>query len=157
MSSPTNFHLAQFNIIKLVDTLDSPAIMEFRDFLAPVNLLAEKSPGFVWRLKDEHGTDATDMETPYEDDLVFVNLSVWSNLSDFEDYVYRTVHSYFLKNRKKWGVEMKGNQSVMWWIPAGEIPTSFQGKDKLDLFNEIGSSLQAFGMKEKYDHLGNRI
>lgn len=61
------FHLAQFNIIKLKDELDSPIISEFKDFLAPVNKLAETSPGFVWRLKDDGGEDATNIETPYED------------------------------------------------------------------------------------------
>ena len=74
-----NKHLAQYNIIRLKDELDSPIIKEFKDFLEPVNLLAEESDGFIWRLKDESGASATDMETPYEDKLIFVNMSVWKN------------------------------------------------------------------------------
>ncbi len=156
MSNNTRFYLSQFNIIKLKEELDSPMIMEFKDFLGPVNKLAEKSQGFVWRLKDEEGESATDIETPYEDKLVFVNLSVWLNFDDLENYIYRTVHGYFLKNRKKWGIKMEGYQSVLWWKPAGEFPTILEGKNKLDLLNEIGSSSQAFSINEKYDELGNK-
>ncbi|MEW7277378.1 DUF3291 domain-containing protein [Aquimarina sp. 2201CG1-2-11] len=150
----TTYHLAQFNIIKLKDKLDSPMIKEFKSFLAPVNLLAEESPGFIWRLKDTDGQSATNIETPYKDDLIFINLSVWDNLQNLESYIYHTVHSYFLKNRNKWGVNMKENQSVLWWIPKGEKPTAFQGKERLDLLNKIGPSANAFSFREKYDHKG---
>jgi hypothetical protein len=78
----SEYHLAQFNIIKLKDELDSPMIMEFRDFLYPVNKLAEKSPGFVWRLKDDREGSTTNIETPYSDKLTFVNLSVWLNFEN---------------------------------------------------------------------------
>ena len=60
-----NKHLAQYNIIRLKDDLNSPIVKEFKDFLAPVNLLAEESSGFIWRHKDESGHSATDLETPY--------------------------------------------------------------------------------------------
>lgn len=145
-----SFHLAQFNIIKLKAALDSPIIAEFKDFLAPVNEWAEQSPGFVWRLKDEGGGSATEVETPYEDKLIFVNLSVWKSIVELENYTFRTVHSYFLKNRKKWGVNMDGYQSVIWWMPADTLPTVLDGKNKLDLLNQNGSTPQAFTFKEKF-------
>ncbi|WP_271768083.1 DUF3291 domain-containing protein [Aquimarina algiphila] len=151
------FHIAQFNIIKLKDELDSPMILEFKDFLAPVNKLAEKSPGFIWRLKDDGGGSATNIETPYKDKLIFVNLSVWLNFEDLENYVYRTVHGYFLKSRKKWGIKMEGYQSVLWWKQAGDHPTVMEGKTKLDLLNTIGSSPQAFSINEKYDNIGIKL
>src|SRR5688572_3887477 len=100
----TNYYLAQFNIIKLKDHLDSPVVKEFKDFLAPVNQLAEESPGFVWRLKDDNGESAANVETPYKDELIFVNMSVWLNYEYLKSYTYQTVHSYFLKSRKKWSL-----------------------------------------------------
>ncbi|WP_299675763.1 DUF3291 domain-containing protein [uncultured Tenacibaculum sp.] len=147
-------HLAQFNIIKLKDELDSPIIKEFRDFLAPVNLLAEESEGFVWRLKDESGENATDIETPYEDKLIFVNMSVWENYDFLRDYTYKTVHSYFLKNRKKWSNEIEGHKAVMWYIEKGHIPTLTEAKEKLDLLNKNGSSVEAFNMVNIYNQNG---
>jgi len=151
-----NKHLAQFNIIKLKDELNSPMIKEFRDFLAPVNLLAEESEGFIWRLKDESGHSATDIETPYEDKLIFVNMSVWENFTLLKEYTYKTVHSYFLKSRKKWADEMDGYKAVMWYIDKGHIPTIEEAKTKLDVLNQKGSTPEAFSMTEVYDAFGEK-
>lgn len=153
----SNYHLAQYNIINLIDEIDSPTIKEFKDFLAPVNKLAEDSTGFVWRLKDEGGTDATDIETPYEDKLVFINMSVWVDIASLKSYSYQTVHSYFLKSRKKWSTQMAGHQAVMWWIPAGHIPSILEAKEKLDILNQNGPSAEAFSMTEHYDQNGIKL
>lgn len=150
-------HLAQFNIIKLKDELDSPIIKEFKDFLAPVNLLAEESNGFVWRLKDESGASATDIETPYEDNLIFINMSVWENYEYLKQYTYKTVHSYFLRNKKKWSSNVAGHKAVMWYVDKGKTPTVLEGKEKLDLLNQNGASPEAFSMIEIYDEFGKRM
>lgn len=152
--SNTNYHLAQFNIIKLKDHLDSPVVKEFKDFLAPVNQLAEESPGFVWRLKDDTGASATKIETPYNDELIFVNMSVWLNYDYLKTYTYQTVHSYFLKSRKKWSLEIEGHRAVMWYIVAGETPSLLEAKEKLDALNKLGSSVSAFSMTEVYNFDG---
>lgn len=150
-------HLAQYNIIKLKDELDSPIIKEFRDFLAPVNLLAEESAGFIWRLKDEGGASATDIETPYEDKLIFVNMSVWEDFESLKAFTYQTVHSYFLKSRKKWSDEIAGQKAVMWYVDQGYVPKVEEAKEKLDLLNEQGATPEAFSMSERYDALGKKI
>lgn len=152
--SNTKYHLAQFNIIKLKEDLDSPLIKEFKDFLAPVNQLAEDSLGFVWRLKDQAGESATNIETPYADPLIFVNLSVWLNFEDLKTYSYQTVHSYFLKSRNKWATKMDDHQVVLWWIPTGENPTVKQAKEKLDLLNKVGPSPEAFSITDLYNQDG---
>ena len=153
----TILHLAQFNIIKLKDHIDSPVVKEFKDFLAPVNQLAEESPGFIWRLKDEEGASATNIETPFRDKLIFVNLSVWLNFENLKTYSYKTVHSYFLKSRNKWANKMDGHQVVLWWIHAGENPTVIQAKEKLDLLNKLGSSPEAFSLIELYNQDGIKL
>ena len=149
MSQP--FYLAQFNITKLKRALDDPIMKEFTDFLAPVNQLAEESPGFVWRLKDENGTAAIDIETPYEDPSIFVNMSVWKNLASLKAYTYETVHSYFLKNRKKWSDKLEGHQVVLWWIQEGHIPTLDEAKSKLALLATNGPSQEAFTFNQPFD------
>ena len=151
-----NKHLAQYNIIRLKDDLNSPIVKEFKDFLAPVNLLAEESSGFIWRLKDESGHSATDLETPYEDKLIFVNMSVWENYEFLKAYTYQTVHRYFLKNRKKWSNEIEGHSAVLWYIEEGEIPTLVEAEEKLDLLKRKGSSPIAFSMSEVYDIWGQK-
>ncbi len=150
-------HLAQYNIIRLKDELDSPIIKEFKDFLAPVNLLAEESEGFIWRLKDESGESATDLETPYEDKLIFINMSVWENYETLRNYSYKTVHSYFLKSRKKWSNEIEGHKAVLWYIDQGHIPTVAEAKEKLDLLNKNGSTPDAFSMVDIYTASGEKV
>ncbi|WP_299714199.1 DUF3291 domain-containing protein [uncultured Tenacibaculum sp.] len=139
-------HLAQYNIIRLKDELDSPIIKEFKDFLAPVNLLAEES-----------GESATDLETPYEDKLIFINMSVWENYETLRNYSYKTVHSYFLKSRKKWSNEIEGHKAVLWYIDQGHIPTVAEAKEKLDLLNKNGSTPDAFSMVDIYTASGEKV
>ena len=47
--------LAELNIGTLVADLDNPAMAGFMNALDVVNAIANRSPGFVWRLKDESG------------------------------------------------------------------------------------------------------
>ena len=53
-------HLAELNIARLKYPFDDPRVAEFADNLDLVNGIAERSPGFVWRLQDETG-NATDI------------------------------------------------------------------------------------------------
>lgn len=148
--SNQKYHLAQFNITKLKADLDHPIMKEFRDFLSPINLLAENSSGFVWRFKDESGEAAIEVETPFEDPMIFVNMSVWEDYESLRAYTYDTVHSYFLKSRKKWSEKMDSHQVVLWWVEEGHVPDLEEAKAKLDQLEKEGSSASAFSLRELY-------
>jgi len=80
-----DYHLAQINIGRLVAPIDDPQIAEFVAQLDTINEVAEKSPGFIWRLKSDSG-NATDIA--YNDDpFVIVNMSVWESLAALQNYV----------------------------------------------------------------------
>lgn len=49
------YHLAQLNIAQAKDTLDSETMQGFVNRLDEINALADKSPGFVWRLQMSEG------------------------------------------------------------------------------------------------------
>lgn len=149
--------LAQLNITKLKAGLEDPIMKEFKDFLAPVNQLAEESAGFVWRLKDENGEAAIDVESPFEDPMIFVNMSVWEDFESLRFYTYDTVHSYFLKSRKKWSEKMDSHQVVLWWIEKDHIPTLVEAKVKLDQLEQQGSSPSAFSLRELYLADGTKV
>lgn len=55
-----NYELAQLNVAKMKESLESPSMADFVANLDRINALAESSPGFVWRLQTEEG-DATAM------------------------------------------------------------------------------------------------
>ena len=58
----------------------------FLNRLDELNALAEKSPGFVWRLQTGEG-NATYFR-PYADDRILMNMSVWATIEALRDYVY---------------------------------------------------------------------
>src|SRR6266536_2424822 len=82
--------LAQINIARMRAPIDDPLMADFVAQLAEVNALAEKSPGFVWRLQGDGG-DSTSIRA-FEDPLILVNMSVWETLEALQSYVYRGRH-----------------------------------------------------------------
>lgn len=99
-----NYQLAQINIAKLVSPIDSPPIADFVADLDRINLLAERSKGFIWRLKDETG-NATHIN-PFNDALLIVNISVWESVEDLKQFVYRSDHVEVYIKRAKWFEKM---------------------------------------------------
>ena len=150
-------HLAQINIGRTLAPLDAPLMKEFTDFLGPVNKLAEDSPGFVWRLKDDSGASSSYVKTPFDDDGYIVNMSVWENAPALRQFIFGTVHSYFLKNRLKWFEKPPKMIVAMWWIPAGHIPTLEEAKTKIDLINNKGNTPEAFNFQKVFDEQGNQM
>ncbi len=150
-------HLAQINIAKNKAPLESLEMKEFTDFLAPVNKLAEDSLGFVWRLKDEaSGESSSYMATPFDAGFI-VNMTVWKDIVSLSNFVFGTVHSYFLKNRSKWFEKHIEIQVVMWWIPVEHIPTLEEAHEKLKYINQQGPTPVAFNYKNLFDADGERV
>ena len=137
-----DYHLAQINIGRLVAPIDDPRIAEFVAQLAPINALAERSPGFVWRLQSDSG-NATDI--PFNDDpFVMVNMSVWESLAALRDYVYRSQHMQVLRDRARWFEKMDKPHYCLWWIAAGHIPTVAEGRERVEYYQLHGSTPYAF-------------
>jgi hypothetical protein len=117
------YQLAQLNIARLRAPLDHEDSAEFVRALDPINLLAEVSPGFVWRLKDDDGASSSYVEVEgIDDELTIVNMSVWEDLESLRHYVFRSGHTMYLRRRRDWFEKPDGPTSVCWWIPKGTIP-----------------------------------
>ena len=50
-----DYLLAQVNIGRMREPLDSPLLADFMAALEPVNAAADAAPGFIWRLQTEDG------------------------------------------------------------------------------------------------------
>lgn len=151
-----SYHLAQANIAKFKASLDSPVMKEFTDFITPINKLAEESPGFIWRLKDNEGRSSSYIETPFKDQMMAVNLSLWQNIEVLNQFVYHTVHSYFFKNKKRWFDPQGISMAVMWWLPIGQLPTLHMAKDKLEFLEKHGPTPMAFNHKQTFNAQGSK-
>src|ERR1017187_3029867 len=93
-------HLAQCNIARLRAPLDSPTLAGFVAALEPINQLADRAPGFVWRLQTEAG-DATAIRA-FDDDMMLVNMSLWESVEALASFVYSQPHRATMQNRREW-------------------------------------------------------
>ncbi len=144
----SNTHeLAQLNIALMKTPLDSPGMADFVANLAPVNALAERSPGFVWRLQDEEG-DATAIR-PFGPE-VLVNLSVWRDVASLTDFVYRSAHVEMLRRRKEWFECASGMHQVLWWVPKGHRPDVREAAARLARLREHGPTPEAFTFRQTF-------
>lgn len=136
-------HLAQLNIARLKYPIDDPRVAGFVDNLDRVNVVAERTPGFVWRLQDETG-DATSIRA-FDDPAVVVNMSVWQDAETLEHFVWNTVHKQVYRRRAEW-FEVLGKQHfVMWWVDEGHVPTLQEASERLDHVETNRDSDHAFG------------
>lgn len=142
------YHLAQLNIGKIKYPLDDPRIADFVNNLAKINALAEESPGFVWRLQDDNG-NATSI-LAFDDPDLLLNMSVWESADALKAYVYKTEHGDFLRRRHEWFERMMPYM-VMWWVPAGHIPTVDEAKARLTHLTEHGDSPYAFTFRKLFE------
>lgn len=139
-------HLAQLNIGKLLQPIDHPQIADFVQNLEQINQQAEQSKGFVWRLKDESGNATAIKEFP--DPLMILNLSVWESVEDLKNFVYRSEHLNFYLRRSEWFEPHQAPHMVLWWIPAGHIPTPTEALERLEYLQQHGESEYAFTFRK---------
>lgn len=137
-----DYHLAQINVARLLAPIDDPRIASFVAQLDSINAIAEKSPGFVWRLKSESG-NSTDIA--YNDDpFVIPNMSVWRSLATLREYVYRSQHTGVFRDRAKWFEKMDKPHYCLWWVPAGHLPTVTEGRERLEHYQAHGPTQFSF-------------
>jgi hypothetical protein len=142
------FHLAQFNIARALAPMDDPLLRDFVAALDDVNVLAERSPGFVWRLKSDSG-NATDIQA-YDDPQMIVNLTVWASIDALFDFTYRSGHAKIMARRRDWFEKLSQPHIVLWWIPAGHLPDVNEAKARLELLHGQGPGPEAFTFKARF-------
>lgn len=141
----TGFHLAEINVGRLKAPVDHPMIAEFKDNLDRINALADGMPGFVWRLVGE-GNNATDIQPRPDDPLFAVNMSVWTDMEALAGFVYRSAHRDIMRRRREWFEHME-IYMCFWWVPVGQTPTIEEGVARLELFERLGPTAEAFSFK----------
>ena len=142
------YHLAQINISRLLAPLDDPQIAGFVNQLDEINGLADRAPGFVWRLKSESG-NATDIA--YNDDpFVIVNMSVWESIGALRGFAYKSDHAKVFRDRAKWFEKMEKPSYCLWWIAAGHIPTVAEGRERLEHYQMHGATPYSFWFSQQF-------
>ncbi len=155
MVEPTvaaQWHLAQINVGRLVAPRGDPRVAPFFDALDRINELAEKSAGFIWRLKSESG-NATDIQTT-SDALFLVNMSVWSDAEALFEFVYKSAHTPEMARRREYFERFEGAYQALWWVPAGHVPNVDEGLSRLWRLDHYGPTPEAFTFKVRFAEPG---
>ena len=143
-----DWHLAQANIARAVAPMDDPAMADFMAQLDAINALADRSPGFVWRLQSGSG-NATDIAVT-DDPLVILNMSVWESADVLFDYVYRTAHTPVMARRREWFEKPSKPHLVLWWVEAGHRPSVEEALTRLEMLAKRGPTPDAFTFKQRF-------
>ena len=149
-----SWHLAQVNIARLIEPLESDLLADFVAALDPVNAMADSAPGFVWRLKTEEGNAtslvAFDWDTAGSAG-VLTNMSVWESFEALKAFVYSPEHLAVMRERRKWFFPVAEATTALWWVRAGEQPTLADAEAKVRLLRDVGPSPEAFGLNQIFD------
>ena len=144
----TEWHVAQLNVGRSVGLMDDARMHGFVSRLDEINALSERSPGFVWRLQSEAG-NATDIHLT-DDPLFIINLSVWRSIDELHAFTYRSDHKELFKLRRHWFEPHDGPNMVIWWLPAGMIPSPAEALERLGHLAAHGPTPDAFTFKQRF-------
>ena len=143
-------HVAELNIGRALYPLDDPRMARFVGALQAINAIADRSPGFVWRLADENGIGNTG--TKYSDDpQQIINLSVWETAEALEDFVWKTAHQKVYNLKHYWFEQPPQATFVMWPVEEGHIPALDEAFERLAHLRQHGSTDYAYS----WDHLAH--
>ncbi len=128
--------------------LDDPLMQGFVARIDALNALADKTPGFVWRLQTDEG-EVSPVAT-FSGERVLFNLSVWESIEALEDYVYKSNHVTAVQKRAEWFERPTRSTLVLWWIDAGHIPTEQEAEQRFEMLWKNGATPEAFTFRTRF-------
>jgi hypothetical protein len=143
----SQYRLAQLNIAKMKEPLESPTMADFVANLDRINAIAEQAEGFVWRLKDESGSAVA--LRPFGADVI-VNMSVWADVASLSSFAFKSGHVEIMRRRREWFERMIEAHAVLWWVPKDHRPSVLEAKVRLNHLQKFGATPRAFTFKEAF-------
>ncbi|MGY1808880.1 DUF3291 domain-containing protein [Blastococcus sp. SYSU D00669] len=143
-------HLAQVNVAKMRAPLDAPQMLEFAAGFDPVNRLADRAPGFVWRLQTGGHAPLVEDDTG----LWVVNVSLWTSYEALHDFAYRSPHAAFLRRRSRWFEPAPPPMAALWWVAEDERPDVPAARARLTHLRRYGPTPRAFSTQRRFDERG---
>ena len=102
----------------------------------------------MWRLQTEDG-NATAIRAFGGDTMV--NMSVWESLDSLRAFVYSNrAHLDIMRRRREWFETHVEASQVLWWVPAGHVPSIAEAEEKLGLLRAAGPTPEAFTFRTHF-------
>ncbi|WP_045878672.1 DUF3291 domain-containing protein [Pseudofrankia sp. DC12] len=152
-SEADRWELAQVNIARLLEPLESPRLAGFVAALDPVNALADAAPGFRWRLQDDSGDATTIQAFGWDAGAsagVIVNLTVWASVEALAAFAFSGHHREVMRRRREWFEPMAEAYLALWWVPAGHRPTTAEAEERVQHLRAHGPTPRAFTLREQF-------
>ena len=138
------------NLARLLHPADDPRVAEFVQGVDAVNAVAERSPGFIWRLTapvsrtaGSGNFEAIDADDP----LIASSVSVWEDPESLRHFVHKTLHGVFLRKRTEWFEPLSGPVYVIWPVAGDARPGMAEAKVKLAELARDGASAAVYDFK----------
>ena len=93
--------------------------------------------------------DATAIRV-FEDELILFNMSVWESIEALEEYAYRSAHVEAVRARGNWFEPMRRPTMILWWIPAGHIPSVEEARERFSMLWQHGPTSEAFTFSSRF-------
>jgi hypothetical protein len=137
------YYLVHVNIANPRAPLDDPLMKDFVEWIDNIDSLAQNWPGFIAQpvLPDEG--------LIYSEPTL-VNVSIWDTVENLQEFTYSSRHADLLKRRTEWFIQSDLPAYVLYWSPAGEIPTEAEIKQRREHLHRHGATPFAFTFDEPY-------
>jgi heme-degrading monooxygenase HmoA len=137
------YHLVHANLAKMRAPLDDPQMADFVRRAGLVDVRAEAAPGFVsMPVLPDSGSCYRE---PY-----MLNVSIWESAASLKAFTYRGEHANAFRKRGDWFEKIPGPNYVLFWHPAGEIPTEAEIDTRFKRLETEGETPLAFSFKRPY-------
>src|SRR5262249_38748331 len=93
----------------------------------------------------------------FDDERVLFNMSVWESIEALYSYAYTSDHVGPLRDRRKWFERVESASLVLWWIPAGTLPSIEEARERVDQLNRAGPTPAAFTFKSMFSPDGSPV
>jgi hypothetical protein len=78
-------------------------------------------------------------------------MSTWTDLESLRAFVYRDdEHLRYMRRRREW-FEKLDVILVLWWVPAGHVPSVDEALERLEHLREHGPTPYAFTFRTAFD------
>jgi hypothetical protein len=139
----TTFHLIHANIATMRAPFEDPRMVDFVAMVDEIDALAHEAPGFVAQ------------PTPLDEGVVYkgqvlLNLSIWESVESLEQFTYAGLHKLALSRRTEWFTQQPQPNYVLFWMPAGEVPTEIQVARRIAHLSEFGPTPFAFNFDQQF-------
>jgi hypothetical protein len=123
--------------------LDDPIMAGFVARIEAIDAIAQESLGFVAQ------PTPADQGAVYQDD-VLLNVSIWESVEGLYEFTYSGQHAGALARRAKWFEQGDGPAYVLYWAPAGYVPTEKEIKSSFDHLCRHGATPRAFTFSHRF-------